>query len=87
MNAFGLGAWQLAKPDWNLSDQNEARQIVYVGYTAAGEEDFSTALIQPILETSLRHRQTDYVDILLLHNPARELMDGRVASQGGYHNG
>ena len=123
VSEIGLGAWQLANPDWNLSDQNEAMQIVHksleagctffdtapgygngvsetilgralkgtkrddivictkAGYTAVGEEDFSTAAIRPILETSLRRLQTDYVDILLLHNPARELMDGRVATQ------
>lgn len=123
VSEIGLGAWQLANPDWKLSDQNEAMQIVYksleagcnffdtapgygkgvseeilgkalksakreeivictkAGYTAAGEEDFSTGAIAPILETSLRRLQTDYVDILLLHNPARELMDGRVATQ------
>ncbi len=123
VSEIGLGAWQLANPDWKLSDQNEAMQIVYksleagcnffdtapgygkgvseeilgkalkaakreeivictkAGYTAAGEEDFSTGAISPILETSLRRLQTDYVDILLLHNPARELMDGRVATQ------
>lgn len=51
------------------------------GYSADGVEDFSTAAIRPILETSLRRLQTDYVDILLLHNPVRDLMDGRVATQ------
>lgn len=123
VSEIGLGAWQLANPDWNLSDQNEAMQIVYksleagctffdtapgygngvsetilgkalkaakreeivictkAGYTADSVEDFSTAAIRPILESSLRRLQTDYVDILLLHNPARELMDGRVATQ------
>jgi len=123
VSEIGLGAWQLANPDWHLSDRNEAVQIVHrsveagcnffdtapgygggvseellgmalksvkrdqivictkTGYTADGIEDFSTEAIRPILETSLRRLQTDYVDILLLHNPARELMDGRVATQ------
>lgn len=123
VSAIGLGAWQLANPDWKLNDEKEAMQIVYksldagcnffdtapgygggrsetilgkalkstprdqivictkAGYSAESGEDFSTAAIQPILETSLRRLQTDYVDILLLHNPARELMDGRVATQ------
>lgn len=123
VSEIGLGAWQLANPDWNLSDQNEAMRIVYqsldagcnffdtapgygkgvseeilgkalrsakrdqivictkAGYTADGEADFSTESIRPILESSLRRLQTDYVDILLLHNPVRELMDGRSASQ------
>jgi len=123
VSEIGLGAWQLANPDWGVNDQNEAIQIVQrslaagcnffdtapgygkglseellgkalktakrdeivictkAGYTAAGDADFSTASLRPILETSLRRLQTDYVDILLLHNPARELMDGRVATQ------
>lgn len=123
VSEIGLGAWQLANPDWHLHDQNEAMQIVYKsleagcnffdtapgygggvsetilgkalkaakrdeivictksGYTADSVEDFSTAAIRPILETSLHRLQTDYVDILLLHNPARELLDGRVATQ------
>lgn len=123
VSEIGLGAWQLANPDWNLSDQNEAMRIVHksleagcnffdtapgygrgvseeilgkalksanrdqivictkAGYTADGVEDFSTAAIRPILESSLRRLQTDYVDILLLHNPVRELMDGRSATQ------
>jgi aryl-alcohol dehydrogenase-like predicted oxidoreductase len=51
------------------------------GYSAEGVENFTTAAIRPTLETSLRRLQTDYVDILLLHNPPRELMDGRVADQ------
>jgi aryl-alcohol dehydrogenase-like predicted oxidoreductase len=43
--------------------------------------DFETQHIRPVLEGSLRRLQTDYVDMLLLHNPPRELMDGRTASQ------
>jgi len=51
------------------------------GYTPEGVENFNTDNIRPILEGSLRRLRTDYVDILLLHNPARELMDGRTATQ------
>jgi aryl-alcohol dehydrogenase-like predicted oxidoreductase len=51
------------------------------GYSPEGVENFSTDNIRPILEGSLRRLQTDYVDILLLHNPPRELMDGRTATQ------
>ncbi|MEP7188568.1 MAG: aldo/keto reductase [Roseiflexaceae bacterium] len=51
------------------------------GYSPEGVQNFSTENIRPILEGSLRRLRTDYVDILLLHNPARELMDGRTATQ------
>jgi aryl-alcohol dehydrogenase-like predicted oxidoreductase len=45
------------------------------------EDDFATENIRSVLEGSFRRLQTDYIDILLLHNPPRELMDGRVALQ------
>jgi aryl-alcohol dehydrogenase-like predicted oxidoreductase len=51
------------------------------GYTPEGVENFNTDNIRLILEGSLRRLRTDYIDILLLHNPPRELMDGRTASQ------
>jgi aryl-alcohol dehydrogenase-like predicted oxidoreductase len=51
------------------------------GHTADGKTDFATAAIRPSLEDSLRRLQTDYVDVLLLHNPPRGLMDGRLADQ------
>jgi aryl-alcohol dehydrogenase-like predicted oxidoreductase len=122
VSEIGLGAWQLANPDWGLSDQGEALQIVQksleagcnffdtapaygrgvseeligkalkpvrhkvficskFGHSADWVTDFSTPAIRPSLESSLRRLQTDYVDILLLHNPPREMMDGRVALQ------
>ena len=123
VSEIGLGAWQLANPDWNLHDTNEALQIIYESLEAGcnffdtapgygygrseellgqglkgvrhsviictkfshhspdGGDGFETAQIRPVLEGSLRQLQTDYVDILLLHNPPRELMDGRVSDQ------
>jgi aryl-alcohol dehydrogenase-like predicted oxidoreductase len=39
-------------------------------------EDFAVGQIRSVLEGSLRRLQTDYVDILLLHNPPPEMMDG-----------
>lgn len=123
VSEIGLGAWQLANPDWHLDDRDEALRIVrrsldagctffdtapgYGGgrseellgqglrgarhdvvictkfshHGADGEDDFATEHIRPVLEGSLRRLQTDYVDMLLLHSPPRELMDGRVAGQ------
>lgn len=124
VSEIGLGAWQLANPEWHLDDKEEAVRIVRASLDAGcnffdtapgygggrseellgqglkgarhdviictkfshhrddgGDDDFETEHIRPVLEGSLRRLQTDYVDILLLHNPPRELMDGRVASQ------
>ena len=122
VSEIGLGAWQLANPDWGTSDSSEALRIVQASLEAGcnffdtapaynhgrSEEflgqvlkpvrkniiicskfgpspewvsDFSTKAIRPSLEGSLKRLQTDYVDILLMHNPPREMMDGRIADQ------
>ena len=122
VSEIGLGAWQLANPEWGINDRNEALRIVAqslvagcnffdtapgygrgvsedllgqalasarkdviictkFGYSPEGVANFNTDNIRPILEGSLRRLRTDYVDILLLHNPERELMDGRTATQ------
>jgi aryl-alcohol dehydrogenase-like predicted oxidoreductase len=122
VSEIGLGGWQLANPDWGLSDASEALRIVQqsieagcnffdtapgyghglseevlgqvlkpvrksviicskFGHSPAGASDFSTPAIRPSLEGSLKRLGTDHVDILLLHNPPRELMDGRSADQ------
>ena len=117
VSEIGLGAWQLANPDWGATDSNEALQIVQQSLDAGcnffdtappynhgrSEEflgrvlkpvrqdvvictkfghspnyvtDFSAEAIRPSLEGSLKRLQTDYIDILLLHNPPAELMHG-----------
>ena len=122
VSEIGLGAWQLANPDWGIDDRNEALAIVQksleagcnffdtapgygggrseellghglksvrkdiiictkFGHTAEGVTDFSTQAIRPSLEASMKRLQTDYLDIVLMHNPPREMMDGRVSSQ------
>ena len=124
VSEIGLGAWQLANPDWGVHDKDEALRIVQAsleagcnffdtapayggglseellgrvlkpvrkqiilcskfGHSPQGGSDFSTPAIRPSLEGSLQRLQTDYVDILLLHNPPRQLMDGRNADQYG----
>ncbi len=122
VSEIGLGAWQLANPDWGINDTNEALRIVQASLDAGcnffdtapaynhgrSEEflgqvlkpvrkdiiicskfgpspewvsDFSTPAIRPSLEGSLKRLQTDYIDILLMHNPPREMMDGTIAGQ------
>ena len=123
VSEVGLGAWQLANPDWGIDDKSEALRIIqksletgcnffdtapgYGGgrseellgeglksvrkdviictkfshYVEDGTRDFEVQNVRPVLEGSLRALQTDYVDILLLHNPPRELMDGRGAPE------
>jgi aryl-alcohol dehydrogenase-like predicted oxidoreductase len=122
VSEIGLGAWQLANPDWGISDKKEALEIVqkaleagcnffdtapgyghgrseellgeglkpvrpnviictkFSHYQEDGSRDFAAQNVRPVLEGSLRRLQTDYVDILLLHNPPREMMDGRVSA-------
>jgi len=123
VSEIGLGAWQLANPDWGINDKKEALEIVqksleagcnffdtapgYGGgrseellgeglksvrrdiiictkfshYNEDGSRDFDAQNVRPVLESSLRRLQTDYVDILLLHNPPRELIDGHVSAE------
>ena len=47
------------------------------GHSPEWVTDFSAAAIRPSVEGSLQRLQTDYVDILLVHNPPRELMNGK----------
>ena len=120
VSEIGLGAWQLANPDWGVSDRNEALKIVQAalkagcnffdtapgygggrieellgqglksvrrdvvictkfGHTAEGATDWRVESIRPSLEASMKRLQTDYLDIVLMHNPSRKMMDGRVA--------
>lgn len=51
------------------------------GHTAEGATDFGTSAIRPSIEASMRRLQTDYLDIVLMHNPPREMMDGSLNSQ------
>ena len=123
VSEIGLGAWQLANPEWGVDDRSEALRIIqksleagcnffdtapgygdgrseellgeglksvrkdviictkFSHYGEDGTRDFEVKNVRPVLEGSFRALQTDYVDILLLHNPPRELMDGRVAPE------
>lgn len=47
------------------------------GHPAEGPADFSVGALQPAIEASLQRLQTDYLDVLLVHNPPPEWLDGR----------
>jgi len=120
VSEIGLGAWQLANPDWGVRDSGDALGVVQAaldsgcdffdtapgygrgrseevlgqaleavrqqvtictkfGHGAAGTTDFAATSLRASLEASLRRLRTDYVDILLLHNPPPEIMDGTQA--------
>ena len=123
VSEIGLGAWQLANPDWGINDKNEALKIVQKsleagcnffdtapGYGGGKSEEllgqglksvrkdiilctkfsyynedhkgeWKAKHVRSVLEGSFKRLQTDYVDILLLHNPPRELMDGNASAE------
>jgi aryl-alcohol dehydrogenase-like predicted oxidoreductase len=49
------------------------------GHHADGSADYSIEKLRSSLEGSLTRLRTDYVDILLMHNPPSEMLDGMVA--------
>jgi aryl-alcohol dehydrogenase-like predicted oxidoreductase len=123
VSEIGLGAWQLANPDWGVDDKAEALKIVqksleagctffdtapgYGGgrseellgeglksirkdiilctkfsyYNEKHESEWKAKHVRSVLAGSFKRLQTDYVDILLLHNPPRELMDGNTSAE------
>ena len=50
-------------------------------YNENDEGEWNAKYVRPVLEGSFKRLRTDYVDILLLHNPPRELMDGNVSAE------
>jgi len=44
-----------------------------------GAPDFRPEVVRGVLAESCRRMKTDYIDLLLVHSPPRELMDGRKA--------
>jgi aryl-alcohol dehydrogenase-like predicted oxidoreductase len=47
------------------------------GHPAEGPADFNVATLRPSIEASLCRLQTDYLDVLLVHNPPTEWLDGQ----------
>ena len=59
--------------------KNKRHEVVLVskfGHTPEGAQVFSVDWFWESLEASLRRLQTDYLDVLLLHNPPREMYEG-----------
>lgn len=52
------------------------------GHTPEGT-DFSPEALRGSVERSLRQLQTDFIDILLMHSPPREMHDGRLVPHYG----
>jgi aryl-alcohol dehydrogenase-like predicted oxidoreductase len=46
------------------------------GHTADGGTEWKASSIEPALERSLERLRTDYLDVVLLHSPPPELLDG-----------
>jgi aryl-alcohol dehydrogenase-like predicted oxidoreductase len=46
------------------------------GHTAEGRTDWKASSIEAAVEQSLTRLQTDYLDVVLLHSPPPELLDG-----------
>lgn len=60
--------------------RGEAILCTKFGHADPKQMDFSAAGLRPSLEASLRRLQTDHVDVLLLHNPPGDLLDGTKAA-------
>ena len=46
------------------------------GHPTEGPADYSVAALRPAVEASLKRLQTDFLDVLLVHNPPPEFLDG-----------
>ena len=63
--------------------KNKRDNVVLVsefGHTPEGPKVFSVDWFWESLEASLGRLRTDYLDVLLLHNPPREICAGRAAA-------
>lgn len=48
------------------------------GHRADGRTDFSSSSIEGAIKESLARLQTDYLDSLILHNPPKEILEGKT---------
>ncbi len=50
------------------------------GHSPEGVTDFGVAALRPSIDASLTRLQTDYLDVLLVHNPPADVLDGNSTS-------
>jgi aryl-alcohol dehydrogenase-like predicted oxidoreductase len=77
---YGSGASERVLGKAMQGRREQAVLCTKYGHADAEKADFSAAALRPSLEASLRRLQTDHVDVLLLHNPPRDLLDGTRAA-------
>ncbi len=46
------------------------------GHSPEGVTDFGVAALRPSIDASLKRLQTDYLDVVLVHNPPADVLDG-----------
>jgi aryl-alcohol dehydrogenase-like predicted oxidoreductase len=60
----------------------DVRENVFIntkfGHNALGETDFSEDAIERSINESLERLQTTYIDSVILHNPPREILEGKT---------
>lgn len=77
---YGDGASEAALGRALRGRRDQAVVGTKFGHTGPHTKDFSAARLRPALEGSLRRLQTDHVDVLLLHNPPADRLDGARAA-------
>ncbi len=77
---YGNGASELLLGKALKGRRAKAVLCTKYGHADREKTDFSAAGLRPSLEASLRRLQTDHVDLLLLHNPPGDLLDGTKAA-------
>lgn len=77
---YGDGAGETLLGQALRGRRQDAVVCTKFGHGGPGGEDFSINGLRSSLEGSLRRLRTDYVDVLLLHNPPPALLDGHLAA-------
>lgn len=65
-------------------DRKEAFINTKFGHNHLNETDFSEGSIEKSINESLERLQTTYVDSVILHNPPREILEGKTSHQSEF---